>query len=313
MEVTVLTYGSAGLGADLTRVAWPLLDQRFNCDLGAVSKFMPKCPQAGTGEQGNPCRLPSRFPSHNPLDLLMVGQGNRISPYWFPWIEQCRTESAKSKMVFEFWKPTDALSEDGPVSKFWFTRWKKASYTSRCKFLCVADLGGTVNQEWLVVARLHDESRDWKAWCWPDLPHPTHRPMANCLRPCGIPRKEFLARTHSLPHDAVVPFEDQDLMPAHAGSYIRTKKGIRRLLHDELAKGLGVPSTWLDKQYPDGRLMEQSIGVHIFEYLTPALQEKPIQNHELTGMDEMDGPTPALPKLNNFWKNAEDNLPVTDF
>jgi hypothetical protein len=39
--------------------------------------------------------------------------------------------------------------------------------------------------------------------------------------------------------------------------------------------------------------MEQSIGVHIFEYLTPALQEKPTQNHELTGMDKMVGPTVA--------------------
>jgi hypothetical protein len=247
MEVTLVSYGSGGLGADLTRVAWPLLDHRFNCDLGAVSKSLPKRPQDGTKEeQGNPCHLPSHFLSHNPVDLLLVGQGNIKSPYWFPWIEHCRSES-KPKIVFEFWRPTDALSEEGPVRKFSSTCWQKAGYTSRCKFLCVADLGGTVNQEWLVVARLHDESRDWKAWCWPDLPPPTHRPMANCLRPCGIPRKVFLTNTHSLPHDALIPFEDQDLMPAHAGSYIRTKKGIRRLLYDELAEGLGIPSTWLDK------------------------------------------------------------------
>jgi hypothetical protein len=124
--------------------------------------------------------------------------------------------------------------------------------------------------------------------------------MANCLRPCGIPRKAFLPNIHSLLHDVDVPFEDKDLMPAHTGSYIRTKKGTRRLLHDELAKGLGVPSTWLDKEYPDGRLMEQSIGVHIFEYLTPALQEKPLHNRNppLTDGTFSPGPFPNI-LLNN--------------
>jgi hypothetical protein len=163
---------------------------------------------------------------------------------------------ANPKIMFEFWQPTDALSEDGPISKFWSTRWGKLGYTSRCKFLCVIDLRGTVNQEWLVVAHIHNERRDLTAWCWPDLPFPTHRLMANCIRPCGIPRKDFLPSTHSLLHDVVVPFEDKHLMPAHAGSYIRTKKGTHRLLHEELAKGLVVPSTWLDKEYPAGRLME---------------------------------------------------------
>jgi hypothetical protein len=257
MDFTVCTYGSAGLGADLTRIAWPSLEQVFNCDLCPVSKSLPMRPQSPTVEKGNACLLPCDFLSRTPVDMLTVGQGLRTDPYWFPWIQQCPSER-KPKMIFEFWKPAEALSEEGPASKVWYTRWKELGYISRCKFLCVADLGGIVDQEWLVVASLNDEGQDFKAWCWPEVPPPAHRPMANCLRPCGIPWKAYRTITPSLPHDVDTPFEDWDLMPAHAGSYIQTKKGIRRMLHDELAKGLGVSSSWLDKQYPDGRLMEQS-------------------------------------------------------
>jgi hypothetical protein len=60
-------------------------------------------------------------------------------------------------------------------------------------------------------------------------------------------------------------------MPSTAGSFIHTPKGTRRLLNDELAKGLGMPKTWLEDQYPDGSSLKTTVALHILESLTPVL------------------------------------------
>jgi hypothetical protein len=97
--------------------------------------------------------------------------------------------------------------------------------------------------------------------------------MANCSRPFGVPWKACQQNpTWQLP-DRCVPHQDLDLMPAFAGSCIQTPKRTRRLLHDELSKGLGVPSAWLDDICPKGNLVEQTVGVRVFECLTTALHE----------------------------------------
>ena len=36
----------------------------------------------------------------------------------------------------------------------------------------------------------------------------------------------------------------QDPMPETPGRWIRTEKGIRRLLTEEVARGLGIPKSW---------------------------------------------------------------------
>jgi hypothetical protein len=54
-------------------------------------------------------------------------------------------------------------------------------------------------------------------------------------------------------------------MPPIAGSFINTPKGIRRLLNDELAKGLGMPKTWLEDNYPDGASLKTTVALHILK------------------------------------------------
>jgi hypothetical protein len=127
-----------------------------------------------------------------------------------------------------------------------------------------------------------------KGWDWPDLPPPAHRPMANCLRPCSIPWRAYLNNpNHQLAPGRNIPYEDLDLMQAFAGSYIETKKGVRRLMHDELSKGLGVPLSWLNHKYPKGNLVEQMVGVYLFEYLTNALHEQTKADNK-TSADELE-------------------------
>jgi hypothetical protein len=43
-------------------------------------------------------------------------------------------------------------------------------------------------------------------------------------------------------------------MPYIPGSLIETSRGVRRVLNDEIARGLGVPKTWLGEVYPSGQL-----------------------------------------------------------
>ena len=74
------TYGSAGLGADLTQVAWPLLKQVFNCDSRVVSTSLSLRPDIGGTELGSPQRVPKSTLVDHPVDLLVVGQGDTAVP-----------------------------------------------------------------------------------------------------------------------------------------------------------------------------------------------------------------------------------------
>jgi hypothetical protein len=59
-------------------------------------------------------------------------------------------------------------------------------------------------------------------------------------------------------------------MPAKPGAFIQSDRGTRRLLHDELCIGLGVPKPWV-REYPEGPLVQQKVALHLLEYLTPLL------------------------------------------
>jgi hypothetical protein len=98
--------------------------------------------------------------------------------------------------------------------------------------------------------------------------------MSNCLRPTGVPWSAY----HSSPNhqDGPIPHADEDSMHARPGSFIRTVRGMRRLLHDELAKGLGAPKTWIGDCYPDGGTLQHTVTLHILESLSPLLHTEDI-------------------------------------
>jgi hypothetical protein len=59
-------------------------------------------------------------------------------------------------------------------------------------------------------------------------------------------------------------------MPASPGATILTQSGSRRLLHNELCNGLGVPKDWV-LSYPLGSLVQRTVALHVLEYVTPSL------------------------------------------
>jgi hypothetical protein len=70
---------------------------------------------------------------------------------------------------------------------------------------------------------------------------------------------------------------------------IVTERGTRRLMNDELARGQGTPKSWLGDQYPKGKMVRQTIAVHLLEYLSPLLT-RPRVNRE----DGKPHPTPKV-------------------
>jgi hypothetical protein len=90
------------------------------------------------------------------------------------------------------------------------------------------------------------------------------RPMSNLLRPAGlVPRSSWNASRST----ADLPVRETDPMPAHAGTWISDGGKARRLLTEELAKGLGVPKSWGDLTTLNPRFLGWQTCSHIYEWL----------------------------------------------
>jgi hypothetical protein len=131
-------------------------------------------------------------------------------------------------------------------------------------------VGGVVDRTWLVVARHHDKDLSWPEW-----PEKVTRPMQNCLRPTGIPKAAYRPDPKTaqarVPGQTTPPRSEFDVMPFIPGSWIGTPRGVRRILNDEIARGLGILKTWLEGVYPLGSLISRTVALHIFEALGPLL------------------------------------------
>jgi hypothetical protein len=225
------------------------------------------------------------------------------------WRSRIKVAPVAPRVVLEFWDPSWIFKETGPVAKHEVTEWDKAGYSTSCQMIHNLQVGGVVDTQWLVVART--TSADPSLWRWPALPKDQAvRPMENCLRPFNVPRSSYRPcdAPDSLPKAAADP------MPPKAGTMIATSKGPRRLLNDELAKGLGVPSKWLRGIYPEGHVLGETVPVHIFEYLSAALsssEEKPQASPSLRYRPKLrfESPPDLSPESSSFSWHPPDLSP----
>jgi hypothetical protein len=89
--------------------------------------------------------------------------------------------------------------------------------------------------------------------------------MSNLLRPAGlVPRSSW---------NTSRPVRETDPMPAHAGTWISDGGRARRLLTEELAKGLGLPKSWGNLSDLDSRHLGWQTCSHIYEWLGNALTD----------------------------------------
>jgi hypothetical protein len=136
-------------------------------------------------------------------------------------------------------------------------------FETRYQLVDAESCGSAVSQARLVIWSFSRRaSRDEREWCVPtsDLPA---RPMSNCLRPFGARRNQDSCPVTN--ND--VPDAATDPMPSKCGAWIQTTAGYRRLYADELAKGLGVPSTWSEEGRCGlkARHLNNLVGIHLWE------------------------------------------------
>jgi hypothetical protein len=173
-RIVFQTYGTSGLGLDLTAKAWPSLTQVFVSSSPitlANCPGRPTCPMLPTVD-----RLPKETLRYALVEPKCLDG----------WCVRVRNADQKPKLILEFWDPSWVLKETGPMAKRTVTMWSKEGYQTMCRTLNGLQVGGVVDcWAWLVVARIPADALT--GWVWPHFPELVTRPMSNCLRPTGVP------------------------------------------------------------------------------------------------------------------------------
>jgi hypothetical protein len=265
-------YGSAGLGLDVTSEAWLNMVQVFcseDCDPNTDTPNRPSL-----NHQQPVQRLKHDFLVTYPVDLLVLGDLSLAQSQ--EWRLQISNTTASPKIVYEFWPEHQLAQADGPMSKQAVTGWEELGYQSNCCIVNATQVGGVVNRPWLIVVRYHENFLRTR-WLWLPITEEIRRPMDNCLRPTGIPfaayRTDLQTAKARLAHPSSIPDSEKDPMPAYTGQLITTPRGTRRLRNDELARGQGVPKSWMGERYPRSKLVNRTVPVHILEYVGSMLTE----------------------------------------
>jgi hypothetical protein len=171
--------------------AWPSLEHKFSvrrngielvCDVGASQ------PAVYFGHH----RYPSTLLKKHPVDLLAVESGYLKTPptkysrtAWSTLVEGTPQE-CQPRVVIETWPASAQMWRQGPICKSHTTVWKEMRYTTRCCVVNATEVGGAINQERLIVARVH---RFWDhLWRWGQFEsgQEVTRPMSNLLTLAGL-------------------------------------------------------------------------------------------------------------------------------
>jgi hypothetical protein len=207
------SYGTAGLGLDLTAEVWPMLTQEF---MSAGSTFPSNCP--GRPECNlipSVARLPLDILTRHSVTILVLGSLDLVIHE--AWLRRVKASKLPPCIVLEYWHADWALKESGPMAKLAMEKWSRADFRSRCSMINATQVGGVVDRQWLMVARVRNDQPE--GWTWPKFPEEIQRPMNNCLGPAGVPWSAFfssqangLISHHPLP--STIPDCDVDAMPA---------------------------------------------------------------------------------------------------
>jgi hypothetical protein len=164
----------------------------------------------------------------------------------------------------------------GPLGKPTRKAYLALGYSQRSFHAAGTALGGAVSQARLVIVYFDSQSiplQVIREWVPPVASTHASRPMSNLLRPHGVPREAYFHADRHRPVTEAVPSSTTCSMPCAVGSWIDTPRGIRKLLPDELAKGLGVPLEWTNSGTPlPARYLNHLVGTHIWESLGAAIE-----------------------------------------
>lgn len=288
------SYGVIDGGAETMRHAWGGLKHRFSVRR-ANERKLPSVPNSGnelivfTGHH----RYKDRLLEDNKVEVLVVERGFYHQPptsiskeSWEDLIEKTTTE-CRPLVVIESWAPSAQLWRYGPMGKASTSRWVTNGYITHCKLLKATSVGGAILQSRLLVARvLRAYSNDWH-WDSEDESPGVIRPMGNLLTPPGlVDRRCFISYPQR--ETGRLPLDIRDPMPHQIGALLRTEKGVRRLLPEELARGLGIPKDQSSSFTKSLKLLGRTTSVFHWEYLGSSLERlfAVVPNHS-AGSDAM--------------------------
>lgn len=272
------TYGTIDCGMESMSQAWTAAKHVF-----AVRRPNdPRAPDASPViEYAGPSRYPKKLLGKHPVDLLVVERGHIQKALGKPTVEEWEhlvssTEVPKRPtIVLESWRSTALIWSQGPTSKGTLTRWRELGYATRCRRVCATRIGGAITQTRLLVVRIAEGSAD--QWEWPAMEPEgdTLRPMSNLLTPPGLVGwNKYIKPPSSAPPALDVHAKP---MPDQPGSLLSTERGIRRLLPEEIARGLGFPKEL--GLTPSASTITRTTSVFHWEFLSESF-------------DRLDGPRP---------------------
>ncbi|CAJ1960569.1 unnamed protein product [Cylindrotheca closterium] len=187
---------------------------------------MERAPRHSSGGSFGDRERPLHLTKWRPQSRTMGGHGGFRA-----------SQTHRPKVIIESWRSDPTLWQYGPTSKPTTTRWREAGYNINCRTIKATAIGGAVTQERLLVVRTRIDCR--AQWTWDSLDRDLSviRPMGNLLTPPGlVPRNSY-----SQSGSAHTPHSLHDPMPNQIGAWIKTEKGVRRLMKEEVAQGLGIP------------------------------------------------------------------------
>lgn len=264
------TLGVIGGGCETMRYAWPKLRLQFS--IRENGERLPNDLEDPPFTRTGPHRPWPNLLVHHPVDVLVIEKGSyrrpRSVPKKEPWEETvgAAPPEKRPKVVIEAWRSDPNLWQYGPMSKSATTRWKELGYTVNCRTINATSVGGAIDQDRLLIVRTRLDSGGKWEWDHLDRELTVTRPMSNLLTPPGlVPRRKYVQENHEN-----TPLFSRDPMPHQAGAWIKTEKGTRRLMTEELARGLGIPKG------AETKLSEASLhrttSVYHWEYLSYSLQ-----------------------------------------
>ena len=267
------TFGTYGGGFPLISAAWEGMEHilEINANVKQEDSNMPSAKYTYTG-----LRCQRNLLQRHPVNILVVEAGlksqSHISQKGEHWelMIQSTEETKRPQLIVEAWAERAINWEYGPAGKASQIRWQKQGYATRMQRVDAQDLGGAIIQPRLLVVRILEPRK----WIWDTInPSSQRRPMSNLLTPPGLlyqRARQYYSKVQGNVYEA-----HRDPMPETPGRWIRTDRGIRRLLAEEVARGLGVPKSWhVNPNDYTTKKLQATTSVYHWEYIAQCIYQQ---------------------------------------
>ena len=287
-EKAGMRIGLVDCGLPLCRTTWTNANIAWEVDARVRTRTnaLPECPApalAYTSVNSTPRRLLQS----NPVDLLIVDHSHQKAADYFSrdrrsecvWTDWLLLE--RPARIVEIWREGDVPAVVGMPGKAHRKKLTILGYQSQHKIVRATEVGGSMNHSRMIVIHtnlsLAQPCRDMSGGWDPNTIVRQPRPMSNLLRPIGLVPRSAWSMSRSVDK---MPCRETDPMPAHSGTWIDDGGRARRLLPEELAKGLGVPKSWGNLERIEPRSLGGQTCSHLYEWLGNVLASADSQNDE---------------------------------